>query len=55
MYGWWKVWSKVIIIFQVRRVYMYFLIKLFTEFRNIILISFMENGEREMNKLSVYS
>lgn len=50
-----QIWSKVIIIFQVKyiRIRIYILIKLLTEFRNIILI----NGKwREGNdKLSVYS
>lgn len=44
-----QVWSKVIIIFQVKyiRIRIYILIKLLTEFRNIILINLVENEEKE--------
>lgn len=39
----------MIIIFQVKyiRIRIYILIKLLTEFRNIILINLVENGEKE--------
>lgn len=41
----------MIIIFQVKYIYIfiriYILIKLLTEFRNIILINLVENGEKE--------